>query len=518
MLTLARFSQAKICLFLLATLLAHAACAQPLSGTYHIGANGDFASISKANGLFAALNERGAQGPVIALVVSDITDEDGSVALMPLDVTASLLIRPSGGARMISGETIGQLSLIAIIGADNVELNGALTASDTDLARKLTIQNTNPEAVAVIEIFSRGFDGAQNIRLRNLNILGAGGNLSSGVHIGNGFSLDSWDIDDFLLENSSIRNVRHGVFGQLDDLGINQRWRIQGNVIEDNTGSGIYLRAVEAPVITANVIRNLSDSCCGIAGIEISFDTLNARIEGNTIQNIRGSESFQPTDGIVVYPGRGDSTTVLVNNMISGIFGPKLGGSGSAIRFSGNNPGTLQVLHNSINLYPPINPNQLASSSVGIALSSPYQGEVKYNIVRCAQPESLPVSSGSRCASVLISVPTASALRFDQNLYQFTGQQSFLATLMTESNGAITSLSSLNSWQTLFGHDLLGRVGDPRFVSDTNLHLRPGGAARQLATGTATAFDIDGEPRNSAIADAGADEGSTDALTADGFE
>lgn len=495
-----------------------AAWALPLSGTYHVGVNGDFSSISKADGLFAALNARGAQGAVIALVVSDITDEDGATALMPMHPSASLLIRPSGGARLISGETIGQLSMIAIIGADHVELNGALTASDTELARKLTIQNTNPKAAAVIEIFSRWFDGAQDIRLRNLNIVGPGGNLTNGVRIGNGFSLDSWDIDDFLLENSSIRNVRRGVFGQLDDLGINQRWLIQGNVIEDNTGSGIYLRAVEAPVITANVIRNLSDSCCGIAGIEISFDTLNARIEGNTIQNIRGSESFQATDGIVVYPWRSDSTTVVVNNMISGIFGPKLGGSGSAIRFSGNNPGTLQVLHNSINLYPPSNPNQLAASSVGIALSRPYQGEVKYNIVRCAQPESLPASSGSRCASVLISVPTASALRFNQNLYQFTGQQSFLATLMTESNGAITSLSSLNSWQTRFGQDLLGRVGDPRFFSDTNLHLRASGAAHKLAAGTSTAVDIDGEPRNFAIADAGADEVSSDTFSADGFE
>ena len=515
---LIRFSFSQTCLLLLAILLAQAAWALPLSGTYRIGANGDFSSISKADGLFAALNARGAQGAVIALVVSDITDEDGATALMPMNPSASLLIRPSGGARLISGEPIGQRSLIAIIGADDVEFNGALTASSTDFTRQLTLQNTNPESVAVIEIFSRGFDGAQDIRLRNLNIVGPRGNITNGVHIGNGFSLDSWDIDDFLLENSSIRRVRRGIFGQLDDLGIHQRWLIQGNVIEDSTGSGIYLRAVDAPVITGNIIRNLLDTCCGIAGIEISLHTLNARIEGNTIQNIRGSESFQATDGIAIYPGRSDSTTVVVNNMISGIFGPRLGAAGSAIRFFGDNPGTLQVLHNSINLYPPDNLNQLAASSVGIALSRPYKGEVKYNIVRCAQPESLPASSTSRCASILISVPAASALRFEQNLYQFTGPQSFLATLMTQSNGAITTLSSLNSWQTSFDQDLLGRVGDPRFFSDTNLHVRAGGGARQLATGTSTAVDIDGEPRNFAIADAGADEVSSDTLATDGFE
>ena len=89
---------------------------------------------------------------------------------------------------------------------------------------------------------------------------------------------------------------------------------------------------------------------------------------------------------------------------------------------------------------------------------------------------------------------------------------------MTESNGAITSLSSLNSWQTRFGQDLLGRVGDPGFFSDTNLHLRASGAAHKLAAGTSTAVDIDGEPRNFAIADAGADEVSSDILAADGFE
>ena len=500
-------------------LVVDAACALPLSGTYRIGANGDFGSFSKFDGLFAAVNTRGAQGLVTALVVSDITDEDGSVALMPMNPTASMLIRPSGDARLISGASVSQLGLIAIVGADHVELNGALTASSTYQARKLTIQNTNPDAVAVVEVFSQGLNGASDIRLQNLNILGAGGSVTSGVRIGNGFSLDSWDIDDFLIENSSIRQVWRGIFAQLDDAGINQRWLIQRNVIEDNSGSGIYLRAVEAPQVIANVIRNLSTSCCGIAGIELSFDTVNAKIEGNTVQNIRASDSFESTDGILVYPGRKDSTTVVVNNMVSGIFGSVSGGEwGSAIRFAGREPGTLKVFHNSINIYPPKNANALAASSFGIALSSAYQGEVKYNVTRCALPQDLPAGSNSRCATVLISVPTANNLRFDQNLYQFTGAHSFLAALMNASNSQIATVSSLGSWQSGFNQDLLGRVGDPRFVTDANLHVRAGSATAQLATGTTTAVDIDGDLRNPALADAGADEVSSDALTADGFE
>jgi hypothetical protein len=514
-----RIKLAQYCFFALAMLLAHAAWALPLSGTYRVGANGDFSSLSKVDGLFAALNARGAQGLVIAEVISDITDEDGWVALLPMNTGAALTVRPAGGARLISGESVNALGLIAIIGADNVEINGALSASEADQSRNLTIQNTNADAVAVIEIYSDGLNGASQIRLRNLNIQGAGGRLTSGVRIGDGASLEGWDMDDYLIENCRIRYVWRGIFAQLEDPEINQRWLIQRNLIEDNSGSGIYLRAVEAPVIAANVIRNLSTLCCqSIAGIELSFDTVNASVEGNVIQNIRGS-AFEWTNGISVYPWRSDARTLIVNNMVSGIFGSEREGRwANAISFSGRYPGTLQILHNSINLYAPNNPSALPAFTAGISIGEGYRGEVKYNVLRCAQPESLPALSNSSCTNVLVSIPAANALRFDQNLYQFTGQQSFPAAVRTESNGRISTLSALSNWQVDFNQDLHARVGDPRFVSDANLHLRSGSAASQLATGTSTAVDIDQEARNPTLADAGADEVSSNFLAADGFE
>ncbi|MFA7332095.1 MAG: hypothetical protein WC326_13580 [Candidatus Delongbacteria bacterium] len=107
-------------------------------------------------------------------------------------------------------------------------------------------------------------------------------------------------------------------------------------------------------------------------------------------------------------------------------------------------------------------------------------------------------SSGSVCDANLFHVPSATGggVGFDRYIQQ--------------------PLVDLAAWRSTSGEDQISHVGDPRFASETDLHLRndqptPAEAAGLWLQGVENypwlAADLDGEPRNPAQPDIGADEG-----------
>ncbi|MBZ0089498.1 MAG: hypothetical protein K8H90_03860, partial [Thermoanaerobaculia bacterium] len=165
-----------------------------LSGTLTLCEAGcDYASLTNAGGLFAAINAAGLSGDLVIDVSSDLDGELGTHALEEWVEEGAggytLLIRPSGGAHTISGSLNG--ALIRLHGADRVRIDGSTAATlapgagGDPAARELTLQNSNSGTSAFVVAVQSGANGASSNTLKNLVILGQdGATTMAGIALG----------------------------------------------------------------------------------------------------------------------------------------------------------------------------------------------------------------------------------------------------------------------------------------------------------------------------------------------
>ena len=133
------------------------------------GLNATYSSLTKAGGLFAALNANAQTGnSVVVSITADVIDENGANALNQ-GAWTSLTITPNG-ARTLSGAVTG--ILIEMNGADNVTING-LNAS----GNSLSISNSGTGASATI----RFVGDASNNTITNCTLLGSATSANYGV-------------------------------------------------------------------------------------------------------------------------------------------------------------------------------------------------------------------------------------------------------------------------------------------------------------------------------------------------
>ena len=102
---------------------------EPLAGgTYTVGSGGNYASLTNAGGLFDVFNTAGATtGPITVNIISDLAAETGAIALNAFSGGFTVLIKPSGAARSITGSSAA--SLIRLNDADKVTIDGSTAAS-----------------------------------------------------------------------------------------------------------------------------------------------------------------------------------------------------------------------------------------------------------------------------------------------------------------------------------------------------------------------------------------------------
>jgi len=130
------------------------------------GADGNYASFTKAGGAFAALNASDETGATITIsITGDVTDENGVTSLNSGNWT-SITITPSGN-RTISGASTAGSPLINLNGADNITINGL-----NDGSNSLTISNTLVSSTSGTSTI-RFIADATNNTITNCTILGA---------------------------------------------------------------------------------------------------------------------------------------------------------------------------------------------------------------------------------------------------------------------------------------------------------------------------------------------------------
>ena len=96
--------------------------APPFTGTFNVGTGQTYTSLTNPGGIFQAINLSGATGNIVINITSDLAGETGAVALNEIAGGFTVLIKPDGAARTITGTTP---NLIKLNGADGVTIDGA---------------------------------------------------------------------------------------------------------------------------------------------------------------------------------------------------------------------------------------------------------------------------------------------------------------------------------------------------------------------------------------------------------
>ena len=157
--------------------------------------NGNYTSLTKANGVFAALNGKIFTGGTITITVTgNVTDENGAVQLNNNGWT-NIAIQPSGGSFTISGNVNG--SLVVFNGADHVTIDGLNTGGNA-----LSFSNNAVNALANTITFTN--DASFNT-ITNCSIYGSGSSNTNGtVYFGTRMAPAGVGNDDNTISNCNI--------------------------------------------------------------------------------------------------------------------------------------------------------------------------------------------------------------------------------------------------------------------------------------------------------------------------
>jgi hypothetical protein len=505
---------------------------------------GDYPSLTNTGGLFEAMNAGTFTGNTVINITADLTGELGTVALNQLNEdgagagTYTVLIRPSGGARTITGSING--ALIRLNGADRVRFDGwtgATFADDNSASavggnpalRELTIQNTSTgTSAAVVSIASNATNGAQNNTVKNVNILGQDPTTTLlGISLGGATpgTAATGPNNGNRVENCSLKRATFGIYS----AGTSAASQNTGTVITQNETSdvtGDRIRRVGILVFNDNGVQITENSLNGIStnesndaiGIGVGNQAVdmttvtsggvsNALVERNKINGVASlSTTGFSAAGITVAGTTGGANTIR-NNMITGVTAPSTSPDFPAgIFVVGAAGSSTRIYHNSVAMTGDRGAVASQMPSFGIAVTGTDPTvELKNNIFYTTQTS----GGGVNAKSYAIGMVTTTFANLDSNYNDFysSGANAGFFRSGSLGAGAGTDYPNLAGWQAAISDDANSQELDPAFVNPVNdLHLD--GMLTPLLGDGITGFatvDFDGETRD-AVPDIGADE------------
>jgi hypothetical protein len=295
-----------------------APCPNGLSGTYKIGASGDYVNLTIA---INDLKVKGLAGPVVFELQGNYssTTETFPVTIPGLscaNATNTLTIRPATGAQVVISNPL-QTAVLLLNGASYVTIDGR--PGGTGTTKGLTIQNTSSQSGLTVQMQ----DSCSHDVFRYTDLQGTSGNNNGLLTIVNSVGQDntiencrfesytgSWSglstgIGIYASGASSFNTVNNceflSCYNAIFASDKCSNWNITGNQIYDKGTSGATYCAIDIQNttgsgfnITDNYLGGTAPFCGGAQpnytfyqGIEVSTGTdhLN-NIERNTIGNI----------------------------------------------------------------------------------------------------------------------------------------------------------------------------------------------------------------------------------------
>jgi trimeric autotransporter adhesin len=508
----------------------------PLAGTYTVGSGGNYPSLTNNGGIFQALNSLGASANININIISDLAGETGTHALNELAGGHSVSIQPTGGPRTVTGSING--ALIKINGADKVTINGSTTGASAAACliggnaaiRELTFQNTNVGTANAVIAVQTGTNGAKNVVLKNLNVLGQDPTTSLlGISIGgNTPGTTGADNDSCRVENCSVKRAIFGIYsGGISTANPTINTIITQNSI-DSTSATDRIRRVGILVFNDSLTQVTYNSISGIntnesndgVGIGLGTQAVDATITtsggvvGALVANnrIAGVASLSTTGfsaaGITVAGGN-TGANVIRNNMITGVTAPATSPDLVAgIFVVGATGANTQLYFNSVSMTGDRGTVATQTPSFGIAITGTDPTvDLRNNILYTTQTS----GGGAGAQSYAIGMVSTTFANLNSNYNDFWSTGANDGGFRTGSLGASagTSYATLAAWQTAVSDDANSLEVNPMFIdSASNLHINPNNCAfKGLGTPiTGISDDYDCDTRNATRPDIGADE------------
>lgn len=484
-----------------------------LPATVNVGTGETFTSLTNAGGLFDALNSGFTlAGNTTILITTDLTAETGAVGLNEFAEDGpggyTLTIRPSGGARVISGSGATSNGLINLNGTDRLVIDGSLAPGGT--TRDLTITNNQTGTSTVIWMKTIGTNGSNNNVIRNTIINGGPGpnsTTTAGILTGSSTTIGndgSAPQNNNTIENNWIYRVQNSMYVRGGPApNIDEGWTIINNTLGSNDANdnnifrGMLIGNSNNFVVannTVNGVRSTATTTAAMSGIQVGLVATNGVVANNVVRNIKNvSGSGTGAFGISVIATSTASNVSITNNMIDDI-----GANGSATVASNGHGISItggsgwNVYYNSVNMGTNQASGTTSAMFVSAAVTAAGAVNARNNIFANTQ------TSGATRFSVYSLAPASIFGTINNNNYFSSENVGFIG-----GSARVT----LGDWQTATTQDANSVAVDPLFVSASDLHITAAspmiGAAAPIA-GITT--DIDGQTRDVATPDIGADE------------
>ncbi len=493
-----------------------------IGGNYTVGLTGNFTTLTAA---VNAYNNGCLTGPVVFELV-DVTYPTETYPITIIqNATASsvntLTVKPAVGVTAtISGSNAA--AIIKLNGADYVTIDGSNNGTNS---KDLSITNTNTGTASAVvwNGSASASDGASNITLKNLNIIGnAPLTTFVGIFSGSGTTIGAIAEsanNNFIVQNNSIAKSQYGIAiagaSSLNTGNIISNNNIGSNIATDYIGFiGLFTSNNNGILINNNSIFNIITTANNPMGINIAANVINSTIDSNNISGVAytGTAGYGGK-GINVNTANTASNLTISNNMISNIRGDGWSSLASTdiivgLRITGTTGG-VNVYNNTINLGSGTfagNASGTISAAFHIA-STVTTLNVRNNIFGSNLINS--AAAGAKTYAIACEAPNTIFTNINYNNYFVSGTQGVLGFLTSDR----TNLAGIVAG---FGQNVASLNVTPVFVSATDLHLVTTTNTAIDNKGTTIAsvtLDIDGNVRNVTTPDMGADEFTSTACT-----
>ena len=503
--------------------------ASTLSGSYTVGAGGDYATLTAA---VADLNTKLMSGPVTFL----LTDNAYAAETFPITINANggnsatntLTIKPASGASPVFSGTPSS-ALIVLNGIDYVTIDGSNSGGGT---RDMTFTNNALGATTAV-IWGQTIGTANpttNNTIKNLNL---SGNASTTTLAGVGFGSSTISAatagtrnDNNRVQNNSVTTAQFGVISQ----GAQSPAKNRGTVITGNTlggngaatlgRAGVYVGFEDGVQVTNNTVVNVNSAVTGsdvfgiaLGSIAISGsafttnnDVANATVTGNFIGNVAQTVTYSAAGISSGTPSYG--TTRIANNSISGVLSNGTAGDFTVGIYAGST-GTLyattEIYFNSVSMTGARDaalPATTGSYALAILGGNPL-ANVRDNALYNTQTATNGGGAGTAgsYAIGLSAIGLYNFLTSDYNDLYSSGASSHFSSVgvlasTTTAQVPFWDRSTFVAWKSETGKDASSISVDPMFGSATNLRPLPGSpllGAGQPVFGITT--DIVGDTR-----------------------
>lgn len=517
-----------------------------LGGTYTVGVTGNYATLTAAVNAYNTSCLTGA-------VTFSLIDTTYPTETFPIIINANtyanstntLTIKPAVAGVTISGSSTS--SILNVNGGDYVIIDGSIGSTANSVcppssaSRDLTISNTNAGTTsAVVWINSTAsLDSAINNTVQNCIITGNAptttliGIGSGGATIGNSGTLNN----NISFINNDIRACQVGIYSAgVNASTKNQNFTANQNLINSSGASaigqtGIYCVFTNAIAISGNTVGNIVNTATGQdpVAINVGFGAVNgitatttgiadgvtnATITNNTVGVVTNSATYSAAG--VVLGNTISGTSLIANNMISGVASNGTSGDFSSGIILGGGTGLVNVYHNSVvmqGVIPGTTAATQASTCLSVTSSTVPNIDVKNNIFVNTQAGNAGATTRFETIGIGYTSTTGNYAGLSSNNNVLFSAGAGPGTYMIASTNGIvsgTSRLTLSDWQTETGRDAVSLNTLPVFVSSTDLHIVDNDPANTaLSSGgapTSVTTDFDCVARNGSTPSIGADE------------